>query len=167
VVLATLLIILAFAMTWIEHHVNRFWERVKDGLAILRTPGRYLRDVVTFQAAGWVCRVVAMFYFLHAFHIPADMSDAALALSAGSIATLMPLTPGGVGPQQALLVFMFSGVASRSAVLSFSVGMQAAVTLVTAGLGAVCLAVMLRRVPWRAGLPGDPQAAQVKTGHAR
>lgn len=158
IVLGVALIVVAFAMTWIERHVYRFWERVKDGLAILRTPGRYLRQVVTFQAAGWICRILAMFYFLHAFHIPADLTDAALALTAGSIATLMPLTPGGVGPQQALLVFMFSGIAARSAVLSFSVGMQAAITVMTAGIGAVCIALMLRQVPWRTRIPGDPTA---------
>ena len=158
IVLGVLLIVLAFAMTWIEHHVYRFWDRVKDGLAILHTPERYLRQVVTYQAAGWVCRIIAMFYFLQAFHIPADLTDAALALSAGSIATLMPLTPGGVGPQQALLVFMFSGIAARSAVLSFSVGMQAAITVMTAGIGAICIALMLRQVPWRARISGDPKA---------
>jgi hypothetical protein len=46
----------------------------------------------------------------------------------------MPLTPAGRA-QQALLVYMFSGTASRSAVLSFSVGMQFAVTITTATLG--------------------------------
>ena len=130
-VLAGLLIALAFAMTWIEGHVNRFWERIKDGLAILRTPERYLRGVVSLQALGWACRVGGMYFFLEAFHVPAGLPDAALALSAGSVATLMPLTPGGAGPQQALLLYMFSGEASRSAVLSFSVGMQFAVTITT------------------------------------
>jgi uncharacterized membrane protein YbhN (UPF0104 family) len=156
-VLAGLLIGLAFAVTWIERRVNRFWERVKDGLAILRTPPLYLRRVVSLQALGWCCRIAAMYYFLEAFHIPAGVSDAALALSAGSVATLMPLTPGGVGPQQALLVYMFGGVASRSAVLSFSVGMQVATTVTTAILGGACIAVMLRRLPWKAGLPGGPR----------
>jgi uncharacterized membrane protein YbhN (UPF0104 family) len=156
-VLAALLIGLAFAASTIEGQVNRFWERVKDGLAILRTPSLYLSRVVSFQALGWVCRAAAMYYFLEAFHIPAGVSDAALALSAGSIATLLPLTPGGLGPQQALLVYMFSGVASRSAVLSFSVGMQAATTIMTALLAGVCITVMLRRLPWRTGVPGGPQ----------
>ena len=160
-VLAGLLIALAFAMTWIEGHVNRFWERVKDGLAILRTPERYLRGVVSLQALGWACRVGGMYFFLEAFHVPAGLPDAALALSAGSIATLMPLTPGGAGPQQALLLYMFSGKASRSAVLSFSVGMQFAVTITTATLGAICITLMLRRLPWKARVshqspPGPP-----------
>jgi uncharacterized membrane protein YbhN (UPF0104 family) len=102
-----------------------------------------------------------MYFFLQAFHVPAGLPDAALALSAGSIATLMPLTPGGAGPQQALLLYMFSGKASRSAVLSFSVGMQFAVTIATATLGAICITLMLRRLPWKTRVshqspPGPP-----------
>lgn len=155
-VLAALLIALAVAVTTIERRLSSFWERVKDGLAILRTPGRYLRRVVSLQALGWCCRVAAMYFFLDAFHIPAGIDDAALALSAGSIATLMPLTPGGVGPQQALLVYMFANVASRSAVLSFSVGMQFAVTLTTAVIGGLCIALMLRQLPWKARIPRGP-----------
>ena len=155
-VIAGLLITLAVAVTPIERRVSSFWDRVKDGLAILRTPGRYLRRVVSLQALGWCCRVTAMFFFLEAFHIPAGVDDAALALSAGSIATLMPLTPGGVGPQQALLVYMFANVASRSSVLSFSVGMQFAVTLTTVVIGGLCLALMLRQLPWKARIPRGP-----------
>jgi uncharacterized membrane protein YbhN (UPF0104 family) len=155
-VVAALLIGLAIAVTPIERRVSSFWERVKEGLAILRTPSRYLRRVVVYQALGWICRVAAMFEFLAAFHIPAGIDDAALALTAGSISTLMPLTPGGVGPQQALLVYMFSNVASRSAVLSFSVGMQFAITALTAILGGVSLALMLRRLPWKARIPRGP-----------
>ena len=86
-----------------------------------------------------------------------------LALSANSVATLMPFTPGGVGPQQALLVYMFDGVASRSAVLSFSVGMQVAITVTTGLVGFACIAVMLRRLPWNTRVPTpDPGAHPVE-----
>ena len=54
--------------------------------------------------------------------------DAALALSAQSAPTLLPLTPGGVGTQQALLGYMFRDAAATSRVLAFSVGMQVATT---------------------------------------
>jgi hypothetical protein len=60
---------------------------------------------------------------------------------------------------------MFSGVASRSAVLSFSVGMQAATTVTTATLGGICIAVMLRRLPWRTGIPGGPQPGTASAEH--
>jgi uncharacterized protein (TIRG00374 family) len=158
-VLAVVLIGTGIFLGWIEHHVTRFWERVRYGLAIMRDPRRYLREVVAYQAAGWACRGVAMYFFLQAFRIPAGLWDAALALSASSVATLMPVTPGGIGPQQALFVYMFDGVASRSAVLSFSVGMQLTVTLANALVGGVCIAVMLRRLPWKTGAPPGAQPA--------
>ncbi len=165
VMLALLLIGLAIAFSWIERRANRFWDGIKDGLAILRTPGRYLRQVVLLQALGWICRALAIYEFLDAFGIPANLSDATLALSAGSIATLLPLTPGGIGPQQALLVFMFSGVAARSAVLSFSVGMQFAITVTNALVGGTCLTLMLGRLPWKRA--GRHDAAISSSGHAR
>ena len=155
IALALLLILAGIFLHWIEHHVSSFWERVQHGLAILSQPRRYLREVVSLQAVGWGCRVASMYFFLQAFNIPAGVGDAALALAAGSLATLMPVTPGGVGPQQALLLYMFNGVASRSAVLSFSVGMQVTVTAANAIVGGVCIAVMLRKVPWKANVPGS------------
>ena len=110
-------------------------------------------------------RAFAMYFFLKAFHVPAGLDDAALALVAGSLSTLLPFTPGGVGPQQALLVYMFNGVASRSAVLSFSVGTQVAVTVSNAVVGFTCMAVMLKRAPWRTGVPtGTDGAAVAKPG---
>jgi uncharacterized protein (TIRG00374 family) len=165
IVLALLLISLAIGFSWLERRANRFWDGIKDGLAILTTPRRYLRQVVALQGLGWICRAGAMYFFLSAFGIPADLSDATLALSAGSIATLLPLTPGGIGPQQALLVFMFDGVAARGAVLSFSVGMQFAITVANATIGGTCLALMLRRLPWRAHRPGPDAVAS--SPHAR
>jgi uncharacterized protein (TIRG00374 family) len=162
--IATLLIALATCFSWLERRANRFWDGIKDGLAILTTPRRYMRQVVSLQALGWICRAGAMYFFLSAFGIPADLSDASLALSAGSIATLLPLTPGGIGPQQALLVFMFDGVAARGAVLSFSVGMQFAITVSNVVVGGTCLALMLRRMPWKSQ---RPDAAVPSSTHAR
>jgi hypothetical protein len=51
---------------------------------------------------------------------------------------------------------MFNGVASKSAVLSFSVGTQVAVTVTNAAVGFTCMAVMLKRAPWRTSVPSGP-----------
>jgi len=101
--LAVGLILLGVFFTYVERHVSRFWSRVRLGLAILLTPRRYFRTVVPLQLAGWACRIAAMYWFLRAFGVPAGVIDATLALSAQSASTLLPFTPGGVGPQQALL----------------------------------------------------------------
>ena len=159
--LAVALIAAGIFFTYIERRVNKVWARIKDGFAILRTPRRYLQTVASLQLLGWVCRASAMYWFLKAFHIPASFADATLALTAGSASTLLPFTPGGVGPQQAFLGYMFRNAAPAAAVLSFSVGMQFAITLTYVVVGGVAISLTLRRLPWRARVPQppDPKAA--------
>jgi len=149
-VLAAILILAGVFFTYLEHHVVSFWTRVSLGLAILRTPRRYFRRVVPLQLTGWVMRALAMYFFLQAFRIPASFVDATLALSAQSASTLLPLTPGGLGTQQALLGYMFRNAASASTVLAFSVGMQFAITLTSVLAGGAAIWITLRRLPWHA-----------------
>jgi uncharacterized membrane protein YbhN (UPF0104 family) len=126
-----------------------FRERVRQGFTILRTPRRYLIQTALPQAIGWLCRVGTMFYLLRAFSIHADIRNALLVLVVGSVSTLLPLTPGGVGTQQALIVVVLSGQAPDSTLLSFSVGMQVIITVANALLGFAALTLMLRSLSLR------------------
>jgi uncharacterized membrane protein YbhN (UPF0104 family) len=126
-----------------------FRERVRQGFTIVRTPRRYAVQVALPQAIGWICRVGTMFYLLRAFSIHADIRNALLVLVVGSASTLLPLTPGGVGTQQALIVVVLSGQAPDSTLLSFSVGMQVVITVANALLGFLCLTLMLRSLSLR------------------
>ncbi len=152
--MAVTLILLGVFFTYVERHVVAFWERVRLGLIILTTPRRYFRTVVPLQVAGWACRIAAMYWFLIAFHVPAGIFDAAFALSAQSAATLLPLTPGGLGTQQALLGYMFRNAAATSRVLAFSVGMQFMITLANVVAGGIAIWLILRELPWRARAGG-------------
>ena len=58
---------------------------------------------------------------------------------------------------------MFSGVAARSTVLSFSVGMQFAITITTVIVGGACIALMLRQAPWKA-VPRGPKPDAAAAG---
>ncbi len=131
------------------HKVRRFWQRVEQGLTILKDRRRYLRTVASLQASGWMCRLLAAFFFLRAFHVDATLKNALLVLVVGSVATSLPLTPGGLGPKQALVVAVLAGEAARSELLAFSVGMELAILLFNIGLAALCLSVMLRGVRLR------------------
>jgi uncharacterized membrane protein YbhN (UPF0104 family) len=130
-------------------HIVDFWARVRQGLTILRTPRRYLRYVALWDATDWALRLVAIFFFLHAFGLPATAYNAFAYQVAGSIATALPLTPGGIGTEQALLVFVFSGVASASKVLAFSVGVKLVTITVNVTLGVAAVAIMLGSLRWR------------------
>jgi uncharacterized membrane protein YbhN (UPF0104 family) len=75
----------------------------------------------------------------------------------------MPLTPGGVGTQQALLMVLLAGVAAPSMVLSFSVGTQLVMTTVNVLVGGLCAGLLLRTMPWRVRLPApiEPEPAPI------
>ena len=70
----------------------------------------------------------------------------------------MPLTPAGIGTDQALIVYVLSGQASRSALLSLSVGMKAITSALNVVLGVLAIAVMLRTLHWRRAVEGDSAA---------
>ncbi|MEO8290874.1 MAG: lysylphosphatidylglycerol synthase transmembrane domain-containing protein [Gaiellaceae bacterium] len=134
---------------WASRRVSAFKEKVSLGFAILRDRRAFLTGVVTWQAAGWLARGVSVYFFMEAFHIPASVEATVTVLVVQGLSTLLPLTPGGVGTQQAVLVFAFSGTAAASSVLGFSVGMQLVTVAVNIVLGFGALAIMLRTLRWR------------------
>ncbi len=129
--------------------VRRFWRQFGQGLAILRTPTRYLAAVVPWQAVGWVCRVAAAWFFLEAFSVPGSLENALLVQVAGSLGALFPATPGGLGPTQALLVVLLAGQAGRTEILAFSAGMELTLLILNVSLGLLCMALMLRNLRFR------------------
>ena len=139
--------LIAFGLTY--HRITGFWERVRQGFTILRTPRRYLREVALWDAADWALRLVAIFFYLHAFGLPATAYNTFAYQVAGSLSTALPLTPGGIGTEQALLVYVFSGVAASSKILAFSVGVKLITIAVNVTLGAAAVAIMLGTVRWR------------------
>jgi uncharacterized membrane protein YbhN (UPF0104 family) len=129
--------------------VTAFWERVRQGLTILHTPRRYLREVALWDAADWALRLVAVFFFLHAFGLPATAYNTFAYQVAGSLSTALPLTPAGIGTEQALLVYVFSGVAASSKILAFSVGVKLVTIAINVTLGVAAVVLMLGSVRWR------------------
>jgi uncharacterized membrane protein YbhN (UPF0104 family) len=143
-----------------QRHVRAFWERVKQGLVILTEPARYVREVATYQAVGWVCRVAAAYFFLDAFGVEATLRNALLVQVASSLATLVPATPGGLGPRQALYVLLLSGAASTDALLAFGIGTGLSLSIWNAAVGFACLAATLRGTSLRSALRHARQRSQ-------
>jgi uncharacterized membrane protein YbhN (UPF0104 family) len=143
-----LLLGLAIAIYLLAHRVRAFWERVRQGVTILRTPRRYLREVAAWQGVGWLLRFAAFWFFLEAFGIGGSVGNVLLVMSVQAIANIVPFTPGGAGAQQALLVATLNGP-SRTAVLSFSVGTQIAMAAWSVVLGFVAMLLVFRTTDWR------------------
>jgi uncharacterized membrane protein YbhN (UPF0104 family) len=134
---------------WASRRVNEFKEKLALGFAILRDRRAFLTGVVTWQAASWLARGAAVYFFLEAFHIPASVNATVTVLVVQGLSTLLPFTPGGAGTQQAVLVFAFSGTAAASTVLGFSVGMQLVTTAANVICGFAAIAVMMRTLRWK------------------
>lgn len=138
--------------------ITAFWARVRQGLSILREPRRYLRQVVAWQALDWAFRLAAIYFALRAFGMPSDLHSVLVVQVAQTLSTLLPLTPAGIGTEQALLVYMFAGTAPASAVLSFSVGLKIVVITVNLTLGTIATLAILRKFPWHVDV--DEEAAE-------
>jgi uncharacterized membrane protein YbhN (UPF0104 family) len=124
--------------------VKAFWQRIRQGLAILRDRRRYRREMATWQAASWVARFAAYWALLDAFHIGGSVTNALLVLAVQVIASVFPFTPGGAGVQQALLATIFAHQASGSTVAAFSVGQQIATAALSTALGFGALVFIFR-----------------------
>lgn len=158
IVAAVLIALIAIA----ARRVDAFVDRLRQGVAILREPRRYAREVFSWQLAGWLLRFASFWAFLEAFRIGGSFQTVLLVMSVQAIAGALPFTPGGAGGQQALLVATLEGP-TRAAVLAYSVGQQVAVTVWSIALAFGSLIFVFRARDWRSLLRegrearGDPE----------
>jgi uncharacterized membrane protein YbhN (UPF0104 family) len=131
--------LVAFAV--LSARVRAFWQRVRQGLTILRDRRRYRREMASWQLASWVFRFSSYWALLDAFHIGGSVRNALLVLGVQVVASVFPFTPGGAGVQQALLLTIF---AHATGVAAFSVGQQIATAVLTSALGFGALVFIFR-----------------------
>jgi uncharacterized membrane protein YbhN (UPF0104 family) len=156
-------------VAWIAEHVEHFKAKVAQGFAAFSDRSYYLRRVVFWQVVDWSLRLVTVFFFLRAFGIPATLHNALLVQVSQSLATIFPVSPAGIGTEQALLVYVFRNVTSKSMALSFSVGMRITLIVVNAVVGFTAILLMtgtlrVRRAAEADRAAGEPVEAKVSDG---
>ena len=114
---------------------------------------------MTWQVGAWLARVGVAFVALHAFGLPASLLDAVLVVVVTGLAGVIPFLPGGVGAQQAMLVYALRKTASAASVVTFGVGMQLGVTLVDLTVGVLALMITFRTLALRGALRAGRRAA--------
>jgi uncharacterized membrane protein YbhN (UPF0104 family) len=139
IALGALLIAGLLLAEWAAHHLRDFWQHIVQGLGILRSPGRFVRVVAIPQLVDWALRAGVAYALLAAFGIPTAVRYALLVVVIDAVSTALPLTPGGVGAQQGLLVFALAAVASPGQVLAFSIGAQAVIVAFNIVLGLIAI----------------------------
>jgi uncharacterized membrane protein YbhN (UPF0104 family) len=169
VLFGLLLLFGTLLVAWIAERVEEFKARVAQGFAAFRDRSYYLTHVVSWQMLDWSLRLVTVFFFLKAFGIPATARNALLVQVSQSLATIFPVSPAGIGTEQALLVYVFRNVTSKGVALSFSVGMRVTLIVVNAIVGFSAILLMtgtlrVRRVAEADRAAGEAAATKVSDG---
>jgi uncharacterized membrane protein YbhN (UPF0104 family) len=169
-ILFGLLLIFGTALVaWIAERVEEFRAKVARGFAAFTDRSYYVRHVVPWQLLDWTLRLVTVFFFLRAFGIPATVHNALLVQVSQSLATILPVSPAGIGTEQALLLYIFRDVTTKSLALSFSVGMRVTLIVVNALIGFGAILVMTGTLNVRRQAEADragskPAQAKVSDG---
>jgi uncharacterized membrane protein YbhN (UPF0104 family) len=165
-----LLVGLLVLFLWGARRVEEFWRHVRQGFAALHDPPRYLRRVAFWQLVDWSLRLTTVFFMLRAFEVPATVHNALLVQVSQSLATVLPISPGGIGTEQTFLVYLFRGQLGKTLLLSFSVGMRIALTVVNVVLGFAAILIMLRTFRFRRAIEDSGElvgpTAKAETGAA-
>jgi hypothetical protein len=90
---------------WLRRGGQRFLERLKLGLAVLRKPVDYLKHVVSWQAVGRLVRLGSLACFLAAFAIPVTLSSVLLVMAAQGGGRIIPIAPVSSGLRLAMLSY--------------------------------------------------------------
>ena len=143
--------------------LNRYWDRlrarVEQAFAVFDPPHRYVRTVVFWQLCDWTLRLATVWFFLGAFGIPQSVTNVLLVQATMSLSTLVPATPGGIGTEQALLVYAFRGAGvAQTTLLAFSVGMKITLTVVNVVVGFTAIFLTLGTVRFRRVVGRAPDA---------
>ena len=150
--IATTVVVLGAVGFWVAGHVADFRDRFAQAFRVMSPPTRYLRRVAIWQAADWGLRLLTIWFMLAAFGIPQSLENAGLVQVSSSVSTLFPITPAGVGTEQAFLLYVLNGVAAASVLLAFSVGAKLTITITNVVAGFTAIALTLRTVRFRKAL---------------
>ena len=145
---------------------RRVVSMARQGLGVMRTPlGMAL--AISFQIAGWVCQLFAVWTAMRAFDIRAPLPAAGVVLLVMNVVTIFPFWPGNVGAVQLAIAAPLSasyGV-NYGVGVAYGFGLQAIEASVGIGVGLLFLAreglsfAMLKVMPSaaQAELPGGEQ----------
>jgi uncharacterized membrane protein YbhN (UPF0104 family) len=139
----TALIILAVVTLY--RRFRKTWENAKEGGAILRTPRKFMVQVVGVEAVSYAARMGVNATFMYAYHIPVSLQNVFLIVAAASISSTVAIAPGAVGAQTGLASVVLKGVAPQAAITAYTVG-QALIT--TAWNVAFGLTMLSTEIGW-------------------
>jgi uncharacterized membrane protein YbhN (UPF0104 family) len=142
VVLATVLI----RIFW--RWVKGFWEKAKEGGAILGDLRKYVTWVLLPQMGGYAAKVMVIIVFLAAYGIPVSFGSVMSVLGSNQLANILSFTPGGIGVNQAFNSFALESYTTTTTATAYSLGQQLITTAFNVGFAIVLICVVFG---WQGG----------------
>jgi uncharacterized membrane protein YbhN (UPF0104 family) len=118
----TLMLVLLVRRFW--PRVVAWWEKAKEGGAILGHGRAFFGRVFLPSFISWVAGLAVVAVFLNAYGIPVSFDTLMHVAGGNSLANVTSFTPGGVGVTQAWNVASLKGVASSTDATAYSVAQQ-------------------------------------------
>jgi uncharacterized membrane protein YbhN (UPF0104 family) len=118
----TLMIVLLVRRYWPK--VVEWWDKAKEGGAILGRPGAFFGRVFLPSFISWCAGLGVVAVFLHAYAIPVSFDTLMHVAGGNSLANVTSVTPGGVGVTQAWNVASLQHVATSQQATAYSVAQQ-------------------------------------------
>jgi hypothetical protein len=156
---------------------------VRQGIAILGSPRRFITGVASWQALARLIRLGSLAAFMAAFSLPVTPGTVVLVMAAQGGGRILPFAPVSAGLRLAMLSYGFVEVTGKSvdiaAITAFTFGVGAVLSISGLLVAAVILArefgtlsprgamaAARERVgsaPWRRSLPGSSTTAPSTT----
>jgi lysylphosphatidylglycerol synthase-like protein len=110
--------------------VRKVREPLRQGVAILGSPARFITGVASWQALARLVRLGSMAAFMAAFALPVTPATVVLVMAAQGGGRILPLAPASAGLRLAMLSYGFVEVTGQPVDI-------AAITAFTFGVGAI------------------------------
>jgi uncharacterized membrane protein YbhN (UPF0104 family) len=128
--------------------VKGFWEKAKEGGAILGDLGAYVRWVLLPQMGGYAAKVMVIIVFLAAYGIPVTFGSVMSVLGSNQLANILSFTPGGIGVNQAFNSFALEAYTETTTATAYSLGQQLITTAFNVGFAILLICLVFG---WQGG----------------
>jgi len=143
---AAFLLLLLARIFW--RWVKGFWEKAKEGGAILGDLRAYVKWVLLPQIGGYASKVMVIIIFLAAYGIPVTFGSVMSVLGSNQLANILSFTPGGIGVNQAFNSFALESYTDTTTATAYSLGQQLITTAFNVGFAILLICVVFG---WQGG----------------
>jgi uncharacterized protein (TIRG00374 family) len=102
-------------------HVSRMLQQVADRITLLQTNRRALSGVTGWAAANWLLDAASLWVFLWAFGHVVSPVDLLVAYGLANVLAVLPITPGGLGVIEGVLIPTLVGFRVPAAIATVGV----------------------------------------------